>query len=53
MVLSSEEDYGCDNVGVIGNELSVKVHKAKEGADSFDRGWGCQSLMAEGFAGSM
>ena len=39
MVLSSEEDYGCDNVGVIGNELSVKVHKAKEGAYSHDRGW--------------
>ena len=40
MILSSEEDNGCNNVGVIGNELSVKVHKAKEGADSLDGGWG-------------
>ena len=39
MVLSSEEDNGCDNVGVIGNELLVKIHKAKEGAYSLDRGW--------------
>ena len=39
MVLSSEEDNGCDNVGVVGNELSVKVHKAKEGAYSLDGGW--------------
>ena len=39
MVLSSEEDNGCDNVGVIGDELSVKVRKAKEGAYSLDRGW--------------
>ena len=39
MVLSSEEDNGCNNVGVIGDELSVKVHKAKEGAYSLDRGW--------------
>ena len=39
MVLSSEEDNGCDNVGVVGNELSVKVHKAKEGVYSLDRGW--------------
>ena len=39
MVLLSEEDNGCDNVGVIGNELSVKVRKAKEGVYSLDRGW--------------
>ena len=39
MVLSSEEDDGCDNVGVVGNELAVKVRKAKEGAYSLDRGW--------------
>ena len=39
MVLLSEEDDGCDNVGVVGNELSVKVCKAKEGAYSLDRGW--------------
>ena len=38
MVLSSEEDDGCNDVGVIGNELSVKVHKAKEGAYALDRG---------------
>ena len=39
MVLSSEEDDRCDDVGVVGNDLSVKVHKAKEGAYSLDRGW--------------
>ena len=39
MVLSSEENDECDNVGVVGNELSVKVRKAKEGAYSLDRGW--------------
>ena len=39
MVLSSEEDDGCDDVGVIEDELSVKVHKAKEGVYSLDRGW--------------
>ena len=39
MVLSSEEDDGCDDVGVVGNELSVKVHKAKEGVYPLDRGW--------------
>ena len=40
MVFSSEEDNGCDNVGVVGNELSIKVCKAKEGVYSLDRGWG-------------
>ena len=39
VVLLSEEDNGCDNVGVVGNELSVKVLKAKEGVYSLDRGW--------------
>ena len=39
MVLLSEEDNGCDNVGVVGNELPVKVCKAKEGVHSLDRGW--------------
>ena len=39
MVLSSEEDDGCDDVGVVGSELLVKVRKAKEGAYSLDRGW--------------
>ena len=39
VVLSSEEDNGCNDVGVVGNELSVKVRKAKEGAYSLDRGW--------------
>ena len=38
MVLPSEEDNGCDDVGVVGNELAVKVCKAKEGAYSLDRG---------------
>ena len=42
VVLSSEEDDGCNDVGVVGNELSVKVHKAKEGACSLDRGWRVQ-----------
>ena len=39
MILSSEEDDGCNDVGVVGNELSVKTHKAKDGAYSLDRGW--------------
>ena len=39
MVFSSEEDNGCDNVGVVGDEFAVKVHKTKEGAYSLDRGW--------------
>ena len=39
MVLLAEEDNGCYDVGVVGNELVVKVHKAKEGAYSLDRGW--------------
>ena len=39
MILSSEEDNGCNNVGVVGNELLVKVCKAKEGAYSLDGGW--------------
>ena len=38
VVLTSEEDDGCDNVGVLGNELVIEVHKAKEGMYSFDRG---------------
>ena len=37
MVLLSEENNGCNNVGVVGNELSVKVRKAKEGVYSLDR----------------
>ena len=39
MVFSSEEDDGCNDIEVVGNELPVKVHKAKEGAHSLDRGW--------------
>ena len=39
VVLLSEEDNGCNDVGVVGNELVVKVCKAKEGAYSLDRGW--------------
>ena len=39
MVLSSEEDDGCDDVGVVGDEFVVKVRKTKEGAYSLDRGW--------------
>ena len=38
MVFSSEEDNGCNNVGVVRNELAVKVRKAKKGAYSLDRG---------------
>ena len=37
VVLSSEEDDGCDNIGVVGNELAIEVHKSEEGAHSFDR----------------
>ena len=39
MVFSGEEDNGCDNVGVVGNEFVREVCKAKERAYSFDRGW--------------
>ena len=39
VVLSSEEDDWCDDVGVVGNEFSVKVRKTKEGMYSLDRGW--------------
>ena len=39
-VLLGEEDNGCDNVGVVGDELSIEVRKAKEGTYSLDRGWG-------------
>ena len=39
MILSSEEENGCDNVGVVGNELLVKVCKAKEGVYTLDGGW--------------
>ena len=38
VVLLSEEDNGCDDVGVVRNELAVKVCRAKEGAYSLDRG---------------
>ena len=40
VVLSGEEDNGCDNVGVIANELAIEVCKAKEGIYSLDQGWG-------------
>ena len=32
VVFASEEDNGCDDVGVVRNELAVKVCRAKEGA---------------------
>ena len=37
MVLSSEENNGHDNVGVVGYKLAIEVHKSQEGAYSFDR----------------
>ena len=33
-----EEDNGCDNVGVVGDEFAIEVCKAKEGSYSLDRG---------------
>ena len=33
----SKEDDGCDDVGVVGNELAIEVCKAEEGAYSLDR----------------
>ena len=36
VVLSGEGDNGCDNVGVIGNELSIEVCEAKKGMYSLD-----------------
>ena len=36
----SEEDNGCDNVGVVRDEFAIEVCKAEERAYSFDRGWG-------------
>ena len=35
-----EGDDGCDNVGVVGNELLIEVCEAKEGMYSLDRGRG-------------
>ena len=40
MVLTSEEDDECDDVGVVGNEFAIEVCKAKEGAYSLDQGRG-------------
>ena len=51
MILSSEEDDGCNDVGVVGNELAVKVHKAKEGVYSLDRGWGVPVSDSSKFCG--
>ena len=36
----SEKDNGCNNVGVVGNELAIEVCKSEEGVDSLDRGQG-------------
>ena len=47
----SEEDNGCDDVGVVGNELAVKVHKAKEGVYSLGRGWRMQVSNGSKFHG--
>ena len=44
MVLLSEENNGCNNVGVVGNEFAIKVCKSEEGADSLDRGRGVPVL---------
>ena len=38
VVLPSEENNGCDDVGIIGNEFVIEVCKPQEGAYSFDRG---------------
>ena len=35
---ATHNNDGCDNVGVIGNELLVKVRKAKEGSYALDGG---------------
>ena len=40
MILSGEEDDGCNNIQVIRNEFAIEVHKSEEGTDSLDRGWG-------------
>ena len=40
VVLLSEEDNGCNNIGVVGNELSIEVCEAKEGVYSLDQGQG-------------
>ena len=53
VVLSSEEDNGCNNIGVVGNEFAIEVCKFKEGVYSLYRGWECQSLMVKSFSGSM
>ena len=40
MVLSSEEDKGGDDVGVVGDEFVIEIHKAQERTYSLDRGGG-------------
>ena len=40
VVFMSEKDNGCNNVGVVGNELVIEVCKSEEGVDSLDRGQG-------------
>ena len=40
MVLSGEEDDGCNNVQIIWNEFTIEAGKSKEGVDSLDQGWG-------------
>ena len=39
VVFSSKENNGCDDVGVVRDELAIEVCKTEEGAYSFDRGW--------------
>ena len=40
VVFSSEENNGCDDVGVVRDEFAIEARKAKEGVYSLDRGWG-------------
>ena len=49
VVFSGEEDNGCDDVVVVGNEFAIEVRKTEERAYSFDRGWGMPILDGDQF----
>ena len=44
MIFASEEEYRCNNAGVIGNGLVIEIHKSQERANSIDRGRGVPVL---------
>ena len=49
LVLSCEEVEGGDNVGEVGDKLSIKVCKSEERSDAFDRSGGFPFLNGREF----